>query len=58
VSVSELRQHALRCLDRLRVILEHSQLSDAEITRLAAEINELLERHAMPQIIRDQKEAC
>src|SRR5262245_57793423 len=35
------RQRALLCLDRLRALVEHANLPDMEVKRLATEINEV-----------------
>jgi hypothetical protein len=44
------RYHALLHLDRLRALIEHANLPDVEVKRLATEINQLLERHIAPGV--------
>jgi hypothetical protein len=43
------RNYALLYLERLRALIEHANLPDAEVKRLATEVNELLERHIVPK---------
>jgi hypothetical protein len=42
------RNHALLYVERLRALVEHANLPDVEVKRLATEINELLDRHVAP----------
>ena len=49
------RHHALLYVERLRALVEHANLPDVEVKRLATEINELLDRHIAP--VRPQQAA-
>ncbi len=52
------QRHALMCVNRLRAIIEHGSLTEGEMMRLAAELNELLERHAAAPPGNTQEAAC
>lgn len=47
----KLRAHALLCLDRLRLIVEHAQhLSDMDIIRMVGDVNEIYSTYVqMPE---------
>jgi hypothetical protein len=51
------RNHALLYVERLRALIEHANLPDVEVKRLATEINELLERHIALEV-RPRREAA
>jgi hypothetical protein len=56
MTANQHRNHALLCLERLRALVEHANLPDMEVKRLATEINELFERQVAP-VARPQEAA-
>jgi hypothetical protein len=53
--VSDQRQYALLCLDRLKAIVEHATLTHRQLLSLAAEINEVYSKYVLFDVKTDHK---